>query len=125
MPEPTILPLTADPGDPDRLALDREEPRAAPDAAGRNTGVVIGRDALGNVFVTGDGNTVEVKLTVVVADARLQAAEAAVKGNPYRGLDAFRETDSAVFFGRDDLIRRLWSRFTRCSAIRCRACSPF
>src|ERR1041384_3497797 len=60
MPEPTILPLTADPGDPDRLALDREEPRAAPDAAGRNTGVVIGRDALGNVFVTGDGNTVEV-----------------------------------------------------------------
>jgi hypothetical protein len=61
--------------------------------------------------VTGDGNTVEVKLTVVVADTRLAAPEASTLQNPYRGLDAFRETDSALFFGREDLIRRLWTRF--------------
>jgi tetratricopeptide (TPR) repeat protein len=79
----------------------------------RNSSVVVGRDALGNVFVTGDGNTVEVKLTVVVADNRLRASvsESSTLQNPYRGLDAFRETDSALFFGRDDLKTRLWAKF--------------
>jgi hypothetical protein len=82
-------------------------------AVARSAEVSVGRDALGNVFVTGDGNTVEVKLTVVVADTRLQDAEAATLHNPYRGLDAFREADSAVFFGREDLIARLWTGFQR------------
>ena len=82
---------------------------AAP--AGHNSGIVIGHDAIGNVLVTGDGNTVAVTLTVVVADNRLRAAEAAAKENPHRGLDAFRETDSNLFFGRDDMIRKLWTRF--------------
>ena len=76
-------------------------------AVGRNSGISVGRDALGNVFVTGDDNTV----TVVVADTRLQAAAVANLENPYRGLDAFRESDSALFFGRDDLMRRLWTKF--------------
>ena len=80
---------------PDHAATPAE--RAAPDPGERHTGIVVGRDALGNVLVTGDGNTVEVKLTVVVADTRLRAADASALDNPYRGLDAFRETDSAVF----------------------------
>ena len=74
-------------------------------AVTRTSSVVVGRDALGNVFITGDGNTVEVKLTVVAADTRLRARDPSTLHNPYRGLDAFRETDSAVFFGREDLIR--------------------
>lgn len=74
----------------------------------RNSSLVVGRDALGNVFVTGHGNTVSV--TVVVADTRLRAADASLRENPYRGLDAFRETDNALFFGRDDMVRQLWIR---------------
>jgi WD40 repeat protein len=76
--------------------------------AGRNAGVVIARDAIGNVIVTGDGN--QITLTVVAADPRLAASPAGL-ANPYRGLDAFRETDSALFFGREDLVRKLWTRF--------------
>jgi WD40 repeat protein len=79
--------------------------------AARVTGISVGHDALGNVFVTGDGNTVDVRLTIVTADARLQARDAPPAGNPYRGLQAFGEADSAVFFGREDLIVRLWTRF--------------
>src|SRR5882762_8410782 len=78
---------------------------AASAPIGGDASIVVGRDAFGNVFVTGDGNTVEVKLTMVVADPRLQAS-AATRDNPYRGLYAFRETDSEVFFGRDDLRAR-------------------
>ena len=74
-------------------------------------GVAIGRDALGNVFVIGDGNTVEVRLTVVATDARLRASAPSSLVEPYRGLDAFRETDSALFFGREDLIQKLWTKF--------------
>lgn len=73
----------------------------------RNSSIVVGRDALGNVFVTDDGNTVEVKLAVVVAGARLQAAAVSTRENPYRGLYAFRETDSELFFGRDHLKTQL------------------
>jgi WD40 repeat protein len=79
-------------------------------AVSRSSDIVVGRDALGNVFVTGDGNTVQVTLTVVAADARLRANDAALRDNPYRGLLAFRETDRELFFGREDLIRKLWTR---------------
>ncbi len=33
--------------------------------------------------------------------------------NPYRGLAAFRETDAAVFFGRDDLVDEIVGRLAR------------
>src|SRR5262249_39070915 len=36
-----------------------------------------------------------------------QAPAASTRENPYRGLYAFRETDSELFFGRDDLKTRL------------------
>jgi WD40 repeat protein len=79
----------------------------AAEEVSRRSSIVVGRDALGNVLVTGDGNTVEVKITMVVADPRLQAPAASTRDNPYRGLSAFRETDSELFFGRDDLKTRL------------------
>lgn len=77
--------------------------------------IAVGRDALGNVVVTGDQNQVQV--TLVVADKRLLAAISASSTarapliNPYRGLDAFYETDAAFFFGRRNLIRRAWLLF--------------
>ena len=78
-------------------------------------GITIGHDAVGNVLVTGDRNNVQV--TLVVADRRLLASLAPVSAttkstdNPYRGLDAFYETDAAWFFGRAKVVRRAWVLF--------------
>jgi tetratricopeptide (TPR) repeat protein len=78
-------------------------------------GITIGRDAIGNVLVTGDRNNVQV--TLVVADRRLLASltpdTTARKptDNPYRGLDAFYETNTAWFFGRAKLAARAWVLF--------------
>lgn len=79
-------------------------------------GVSVGRDALGNVIVTGDRNVVRV--TLVVADQRLVEQfskspdlSAKATATPYRGLDAFYETNADFFFGRTKLIRRAWVLF--------------
>lgn len=79
--------------------------------------IAIGRDALGNVLVTGSGNNVRV--TMVVADQRLLASlrppsePITASDNPYRGLDAFREVDAPWFFGRTKLIQRTWVLFQK------------
>jgi hypothetical protein len=79
--------------------------------------ITIGRDAVGNVLVAGSGNNVRV--TLIVADRRLLSSfsppvESAIPvGNPYRGLDAFREIDAAWFFGRTKLIQRTWVLFQK------------
>jgi WD40 repeat protein len=79
--------------------------------------ISVGRDAFGNVFVTGEGN--DVRVTLVVADqrllARLRAPATATEpiDNPYRGLDAFYETDAPLFFGRRKLARRAWVLFQK------------
>jgi WD40 repeat protein len=79
-----------------------------------NRGVTIGRDAANNVIVTGDRN--DVRVTLIVVDRRLRddfalpATGQAIE-NPYRGLDAFYETDAAWFFGRTKLIERAWILF--------------
>lgn len=81
----------------------------------RERGVVVGRDALGTVITTGDNN--DVSVTIVVADTSLLAQfrplpeSTSPAFNPYRGLDAFRETDSRWFFGREKLIFRAWRAF--------------
>jgi hypothetical protein len=62
----------------------------------RSSSIVVRRDALGNVFVTGDGNTVEVKLTVVVADPRLQAPAVSTRETRAAGSTRFaRRTASS------------------------------
>jgi hypothetical protein len=79
--------------------------------------ISVGHDALGNVFVTGEGN--DVRVTLVVADQRLlarlhpSAAATELIDNPYRGLDAFYETDATLFFGRRKLVRRAWVLFQK------------
>jgi tetratricopeptide (TPR) repeat protein len=77
--------------------------------------VAIERDAVGTVITTGDNN--DVRVTIVVADRSLLAQirapyeTAGPTFNPYRGLDAFRETDSRWYFGRQKLIFRAWQTF--------------
>ena len=73
--------------------------------------ISVGRDALGNVFVTGHGN--DVRVTLVVADRRLLSALHKQQfsepvDNPYRGLDVFYETDAGFFFGRRKLVQGAW-----------------
>ncbi len=83
-----------------------------------NHSISIGRDAIGNVLVTGDSN--QVTVTLVVADQRLisarqlqQQVPEAGADNPYRGLDAFQESDADLFFGREKLVRRAWVLFEK------------
>jgi WD40 repeat protein len=77
--------------------------------------VLVGRDASGTVITTGDNN--DIRVTIVVADSsllaqmRAPADDTGSKFNPYRGLDAFRETDSRWFFGREKLVLRGWRTF--------------
>ena len=83
---------------------------------GGDRSISVGRDALGNVFVTGEGNTVTV--TLVVADQRLlerlETARATPRTeNPYRGLDAFYESNAQWFFGRTKLSHRAWTLFQK------------
>jgi hypothetical protein len=79
--------------------------------------VVVERAAVGTVITTGDKNNVRV--TIVVADKRLIAQlqapvqTAVLINNPYRGLDAFYETNAEFFFGRRKLTRRAWLLFQR------------
>jgi hypothetical protein len=85
--------------------------------AGGDRSISVGHDALGNVFVTGEGN--DVRVTLIVADQRLLAAlhlpppATGTIGNPYPGLDAFSETDADFFFGRRKLARRGWALFQK------------
>lgn len=80
--------------------------------------ISVGRDAFGNIFVTGDRN--DVRVTLVVADQRLASESTGTSSqsvpadsNPYRGLDAFYENDAPFFFGRQRLVQRAWVQFQR------------
>ncbi len=73
--------------------------------------IQIGRDATGNIMISGRGNV------IVIESTRFQAAEAPtppraadIGPNPYMGLLAFHETDAARFFGRKEQTARLWER---------------
>ena len=101
-----------------RQTNDMDETPSTPVAhAEGGRSVSVSPDALGNVFVTGDHN--DVCVTLIIADQRLlarfcsSAPHTGAIANPYRGLDAFYETDSAFSFGRSKLIRRAWVLFQK------------
>jgi hypothetical protein len=80
--------------------------------------VAVGRDALGNVLVTGDRNNVDVKLTVV-ADSRRRARRVQAATSPasrvdtpcpYPGMRPFTAHDAAHFHGRDHDVNELIGR---------------
>jgi WD40 repeat protein len=88
------------------------EATAKPNLIEGERSITIGHDAVGNVLVTGNRNKVSV--TFVVSDQRLFAQLCPpAAANPYRGLDAFYETDAALFFGRRRLVRRAWVLFQK------------
>lgn len=94
--------------------MTNDSPRASnqqPHLAGQDSRAInIGRDAAGNVLVTGDGNTISV--TLVIADQRLAShlrrTADVPSENPYPGLDAFYEDNAEWFFGRQRLVDRAW-----------------
>jgi hypothetical protein len=79
-----------------------------PDIANRS--VQISHDAVGNTIITGDHNSVvvyQVRSFAFEGDAQQPLA---LSDNPYRGLEAFDENDSARFFGRQREISDLWEK---------------
>jgi energy-coupling factor transporter ATP-binding protein EcfA2 len=72
--------------------------------------VQIGRDAIGNVLLTGDRNVVLVVQTgrILEPEERVPAPPSSFGPNPYKGLASFREEDADRFFGRERLTEDLW-----------------
>ena len=68
--------------------------------------IEIGRDAVGNTIITGDGNVVVIEAVRRLPDP--QAARIRLGPNPYKGLAAFDEDDGERFFGREALTGKLW-----------------
>jgi hypothetical protein len=81
-----------------------------------NRNVTIGKDAVGNTIITGDGNIVIIKTsqTLDIISPKPDSTDApvaATSANPYRGLGFFTEKDADNFFGRERLIEELWQKF--------------
>src|SRR4051794_10728895 len=72
--------------------------------------VAIGRDAAGNVIVTGDRNRVVVVQVTRALDSGRPEPPSPISPNPYRGLASFRENDANLFFGREEFVATLWER---------------
>jgi WD40 repeat protein len=68
-------------------------------------------NVIGSAVITGSGNQV-----TIVYGADLLRNTAPLGANPYRGLDAFDETSSQLFFGRERLVKSLIERFARLTA---------
>jgi hypothetical protein len=68
-------------------------------------------NVIGSAVITGSGNQV-----TIVYGADLLRNTAPLGANPYRGLDAFDETSSQFFFGRERLVKSLIERFARLTA---------
>ncbi len=74
--------------------------------------VQMGRDAYGNLIISGDNNrvTIEVSSHKSSLQQEIQAA-CPIGPNPYKGLEAFDEEDANRFFGREELTNKLWKTF--------------
>ena len=79
-------------------------------ASRHDRGISVGRDACGNVFVTGDNNQVRMVIYQSVTERRdaQEPPSTEIGPNPYMGLLAFHEEDADRFFGRERQIARLW-----------------
>lgn len=83
-------------------------------AEGSDRSVDVGRDAIGNAIITGNGNIVVVRSVAAPAEEppRKPAADE-IGPNPYKGLLAFHEQDAQRFFGREIQTDRLWKLFRK------------
>ena len=80
---------------------------------GENRSIQIYESAIGSAIVSGDGNTVYVIHETSEHHREIPTTEVITKisQNPYKGLAAFKESDSDRYFGRKEQIKRLWKRF--------------
>ena len=72
--------------------------------------IKIGRDVNGSVVIAGDHNVVIFRASTVLNPSGEDTASEVLR-NPYTGLSSFKEEDADDFFGRETLIRRLWSAY--------------
>ena len=75
--------------------------------------VYIQGNATGSAIFSGDHNKVYVVYSTSVHPTLPLSSKASsrVGINPYKGLAAFKESDTDIYFGREAQIERLWKRF--------------
>ena len=73
--------------------------------------IKIGRDAIDNTVITGDGNIIIITASRESAVLPKPHLPPPTGPNPYKGLAAFREEDADRFFGREEQIKLLWTTF--------------
>jgi len=72
--------------------------------------ITIGRNAEGNIIVSGNNNQIEIIQRGTNKTDFEEASEAEktdIGPNPYKGLEAFHEQDKDRFFGREELAEKL------------------
>ena len=75
-------------------------------------GISIGENVDGSVIVEGENNTITIYHSYKEETAKIQETpkKKDIGPNPYVGLGTFLEKDKERFFGREDVIKKLWIR---------------
>ena len=68
-------------------------------------GITLEGSAVGSALITGNGNVV-----TIVYGANVIRPQRRIEANPYRGLAAFDEASSRLFFGRENIVSGLLDR---------------
>lgn len=78
-----------------------------------SSSIRIQGNAIGSAIFSGNYNKVYVVYSNSVEPTLLVANKASsnVAANPYKGLAAFKESDTDIYFGREAQVERLWKRF--------------
>ena len=78
-----------------------------------NRSIRIKESAVGSAIVSGDGNTINVNYQTRELQSEPAPADtsAEIGPNPYKGLAAFKESDTEFYFGREAQVERLWQQF--------------
>ncbi len=76
-----------------------------------NRAIEIGRDAEGNVIVSGDNNLVIFEQRQTTQEDETPVSANDIGRNPYKSLAAFHEQDVADFFGREAITETLLKKF--------------
>jgi hypothetical protein len=79
------------------------------EAANEIASIRVEGNAVGSALITGDGNTV----TIIYATGVIPTTRPPIASNPYRGLDAFDESSSQFFFGRERVVGTILKQIER------------
>ena len=94
--------------------------------SGSRVAFIVQAEDLPPKYVSVEGRVVSVAPdgSVRVAQDDLGSRPAPNLENPYKGLEAFHEADANRFFGRDEVINRLWQRCRNFSTEAATSASP-